>query len=188
MSDKFNIYLLINAKLQPYLRGDLEDNLASIFDEYGVEAEIIGGGTFLNDDNTISSCDISIAVDGAENFEKIIDLLTRLPFPKGSSYTVTTYEDEDCEKPVEGEKIDIGNLDCLAVELDAEPEAYEGDVLDDVIDAMLDVLDAILWSYDYKENNVILYFYGDSFSDMQKCLDGFENNFKLCKGMKVYKI
>lgn len=82
MSDKFNIYLLINAKLQPYLRGDLEDNLASIFDKYGVEAEIIGGGTFLNDDNTISSCDISIAVDGAENFEKIIICLQDYHFPR----------------------------------------------------------------------------------------------------------
>ncbi|OBX03179.1 hypothetical protein QV06_10020 [Gallibacterium genomosp. 3] len=188
MKSQILVNLKINAKLQPFLRHDIEDNIEKLINEYQIPCEINGGGTYQNEDGTIDSCDINF-ICLKEDLDQVIQFLKSLPNPKGSE--ISYYENEAVENS-EPMQIAIGDLECLCYRFngqDLPKEVYQDNNINDVIDTMMEVLTGYFVFYSYEElEHTYFYFYGKSYQQMKDLLKDFDKKFALCQQCLIEQI
>lgn len=81
-------HLTLNAKLQPQDRHELEDAFNDVAENKKWNAEVVGGGTLLEENGEVKACDIDIHLQDASpsNVEKIISAFEAMLAPVGSRY------------------------------------------------------------------------------------------------------
>lgn len=175
------IDLHLNARLQPFIRHDIEDAIYYILEENAL-GEIVGGGTEQAESGEILTCDINIKLAKGKTVEELLNVLEgTFEFPKGSTLNV------------ENKKLQIGNLDGLALYLDAvnlEEDIYENNDINDVIDILSEKLDDELKLFAFWEGaeTTALYFYVDSYEVSKEIVEEVIAAQPLCKNSKIEKI
>ncbi|MCR5609977.1 MAG: hypothetical protein K6G26_13040 [Lachnospiraceae bacterium] len=176
-----NLTLHLNARFQPEHRFELEDALQVIFDNNNA-GEVTGGGTLLNEDGEIESCDIEIYLyESQKDLEWLEGLLNKLGIPKRS-------EIQGIEPP-----ISVGTLEGLAIYLngtDLPKEVYSSCDINYLIDQLNQALHSIgsMYSYRELEKYTALYFYGTSFSIMKERIETIVSTYPLCQKCRIEQI
>lgn len=176
-----NLTLKLNARFQPKHRFELEDALQEILQKKQL-GEVTGGGTAMNAEGEILSCDIEIQLckDDSDCVEWLAALLNRIGIPKGSVL-----------QGIEPE-IKVGTLEGLAYynSVDLPDEIYQNCDINYVIKQMEQAMEGIGRLYSWRELNAYtaLYFYGTSFSEMKEKIASFIAEYPLCQKCCIEQI
>lgn len=183
--DEEYIIASINARVQPLDRGELyEDPLDEKIQELSL-GEVTGGGSFLEDNGEIASCDIEICVkDSSEETINIIkETLEKLNIPKGSKLTIKSTDRE----------IQIGKSDGMAIYIngtDLDESVYkecDSNVVYEELNRLLKNKGSI-HSHWQGTTETALYLYGESFEEMNSTIKEFLNTYPLCEKCRVVQI
>lgn len=175
------IVLHLNEKLQPIHRGDLEDYLEEVLEKNGL-GEVTGGGTLMEKNGEINSCDIEIEFsdgdpDALEWFKKFIGGLN---IAKGSALKI-----EGCDD------FPVGNFEGMGLYLsnDLPDEVYQANDVNDLIARLGEALEEAgdLRSWCEKEFTA-LYYYGSSFDEMKRLAEPVLNAHPLGKECNIVRI
>ena len=178
----FPITLRLNARFQPMHRHELEDILEGALEQRNL-GNIDGGGTMQLPTGEIEYCDIEINLrdNAPETVKELIQIINYVGVPKGSALQA-----EDFAAPV-------GEQEGLAVYLNGTTlpeEVYASCDINYVIERMDAFMDGIGRMYSYWEGpeNTALYFYGESYEGMLAAVQGFLDEYPLCRACVVKKI
>jgi len=184
---KVNIFytLNINARLQSFDRADIyADRIDDEIISAGI-GEIDGGGSLLNTNGEIISCDVDIVLNNEDSgtFNQLIEILNKFEFPKGSRLS-----NDDGDNIVQ-----LGNLEGMAVYLngtDLPENVYKDCDVNYVIEKMNKKMNGLGSMYSYFEGNkeTALYFYGKSFEQMKQAIETFTAKYPLCEKCRIEKI
>lgn len=172
----------LNARLQPMHRAEMfEEPLekALLQEKAG---KYLGGGTYQSTTTgEIEKCDVILKVKG-KWIEKVITLLqgNRI-VPKGSKII--------CNKKV----TPIGQAEGMAIYLngtDLPEEVYQTNDINELISELQEVLGEKSFMFSWWEGGTetALYFYGDSYSDMQESVKQILDVHPLCKLSRTKQI
>ncbi len=175
----------LNARLQPFQRGDIfEDPLDAQLQDRKL-GEVVGGGTLTAPaPYGIASCDIEVAlVDGADaTLQKVVEILERLGAPKGSVLQLA----DGATRPFglsEGMAIFLNGTDLPA-------EVYATSDVNQTIEG----LDAVLASTGFLMGHwegpeeTALYFYGMNYAKMQALAAAYTATDALCSRCRFEQI
>lgn len=173
--------LNLNARLAPLDRGELfEDPIDDILNanDWG---EVTGGGSLLSKTGEVKSCDIDFEIvpEYKEGFIEFIKCLKIIP--KGSVLKI------------DGEEINVGVSEGLALYLngtDLDEEVYRNNDINVLINQLDEAVKEIGAMYSYFEGNTetALYYYGDSFSELNARIAIIVRNHPLCQKCRIEQI
>lgn len=176
--------LHLNSRLRPMHRFELEDVIQEILKKEQI-GEVSGGGTALNLDGEIVSCDIDIHLneDKQDNINYLVDVLKQLGIPKGSVLL-------GIEPAL---KIEVGTLEGLAFYTNGTElpeEVYKTCDINYVMEQMKLAMHGIGRLYSYWEGNTYtaLYFYGNSYAEMKQKIEPFIATYPLCQKSRIEQI
>lgn len=176
------ITLHLNAKLQPVDRGDIyEDSLGDLLEEIQL-GYVDGGGTLLSKTGEVENCDVEIVLNRREDIDKLTEIVNAMRVPKGSSLQIQ-----------EGEDIAVGNLEGMAIYFNGTelpPEVYETCDINYAISEIESLLDdkGAMYSYWEGPEDTAVYFYGESFKEMEKAVQSFTGTYPLCEKCRIIQI
>ncbi len=179
------ITAMLNARLQPMDRAELEDAFSSVCDreEYGATVE--GGGTMLAPNGEVENCDIEIALEDAspKRIDQVMQVLAAMLAPKGSHVTVHPG----------GECIAFGSHEGLALYLNGtelDDEVYATSDVNHVFDTCSTLLEGVgmVNSHWRGPTETALYMYGSSFDAMHERIAGFVAEYPLCQKSRIERI
>lgn len=175
-----DVYLKLNAKLQPMHRQDFEDALQALMTEAHI-GDIVGGGTMQHADGEIDFCGVDIALRGKNGVKDLLAVLERMALPKGSALQDVTPE------------VALGTLEGLGCYLngsDLPEEVYRECDINDVIARMAEALgeQGALWSWWEGPACTALYFYGRSFAEMKARIAPIAASHPLCQRCRIEQI
>ena len=176
----YDVTLELNAKLMPMDRGEIfEDPLSEQLEELGL-GTVTGGGTMLEENGEVASCDIEIELNQYNDVAlmKLLELINESKVAKGS---ILHCGDKD---------IPVGTEDGLAIYLngtDLADEVYETCDINLVISSLNDAMGEVGSYYSYYQGNTetALYFYGTSFECMKELILPFVNTYPLCAQARI---
>jgi hypothetical protein len=183
-----HVTLNLNARLQPFHRYEIfEDPVAGALEKQGIGC-VDGGGTLLETTGEIRECDVEIFLyeKSAEHFTRLRDILAPFGVPKGS---FLVFENEQGEF----ERHEIGDAEGLALYLngtDLEDEVYKTCDSNYVISEVVRLLGGEYTYYSYWQGpeETALYFYGNSFENMNTLITPFIEEYPLCRKCRVVQI
>lgn len=175
------IVLHLNEKLQPKHRFPLEDMIDDALKKNGF-GEVTGGGTLMEKNGEIKSCDIDIEFSGNDDdFERFKSYINHLNIAKGSELEVDG-----------GKKIPVGSYEGLGIYLSVElpKEVYEHNDINELIKNLGDAMGEKSVLRSWREHNefTALYFYGNSFFEMKKLAKPILKEHPLAKDCKIVRI
>jgi hypothetical protein len=172
-------YAKLNARLRPMDRGDLyEDPLQEALEADGF-AEVVGGGTMLQETGEVDYCGIDIDLRDVERgVPMICATLEALGAPKGS---VLTYTRDDTPH-----EVPFGRNEGLAIYFngtDLPPHVYAESDINHVWQEIERRIDGIGKIHSYWEGarETALYLYGDSAALMRERIADFMAAYPLCE-------
>ncbi|GAA1474026.1 hypothetical protein P4N68_02985 [Corynebacterium felinum] len=179
--------LNLNARLQPYVRHDFEDDLESQLtsSKLGV---LDGGGTLLNSEGEFLSCDINFVMENPspEKISAALTMISHLPWvPKGSR---VVWEENGTRHTHE-----VGHLEGMALYLngtDLPVEVYETANLAEIVENMNELMSphGRIMSHWEGPKETALYFYGTDFHSMCDCTDKYRAETPLLEKSRVERI
>jgi len=180
--DGFHMTLKLNARLQPRDRHGLEDVIQEMLEERKM-GNVDGGGSMQLPSGEIKFCDIEIYLkDGSqESIQALRDVINQLNIPKGS------------ELQAEDFCIPVGEQEGLALylnETELPDEVYESCDINYVVEQMEALMEGIGKMYSFWEGpeDTGLYFYGTSYEKMKAAVQGFLEEYPLCRKCVVVQI
>ncbi len=181
------IEILLNAKLQPMHRHEIEDTLDEIFQRRKIPAEITGGGTTQAKNGEIESCCLEIELQEKNFNTEIIDIIEFRLAPKGSKILI--YQDKTNSERV----LSIGKHEGLGLyfsnDLDQEIyEKYDINVAYEIINKLLEEKGAGRIESYWEGEKTAFYIYGENFDEIHEIIGSFLNEYPLCEKCKVVKI
>ena len=182
VTDGAFVTLHLHAKLQPTDRGDIyEDRLDAILGETGL-GSVDGGGTLVDSDGEIESCDVEITLHRREDLDKLQEIVNAMCVPKGS----LLQPQWEADRPV-------GNLEGMAVYFNGTEladEVYQQCDINEAISQMEKLMEGQGAMYSYWEGSreTAIYFYGDSFEKMKESILQFTREYPLCEKCRIVRI
>ena len=182
-SSLYPVTIEINARLQPFDRGDLyEDPIAEALESTGLGA-VVGGGTLMQRSGEVGLCDVHIDIIDStpESIAKLMEIIEGLRLPKGSFLKA-----ENLEQPV-------GILEGLALYLNGTElpdEVYKTSDINHVVAKINEMLTGVgaMYSHWRGPEETALYFYGVSFEEMKRKMEPFLAEYPLCQKCRVEQI
>lgn len=181
------IVATLNDKVMPIDRGEIyEDPLDEFLKNKNI-GEVTGGGTMQLKSGELEYCDVEIKLDADEiddnKIRLIIEKLEELGAPKGSKLIIEKTE----------QKIEFGKKEGLGIYLDGvnlDEEVYENSDSNFVVSEIKRLTGDTTETIRFWENNeeTALYFYSDSFDNMNESIKEFINEYPLCKGARIEQI
>ena len=179
----YPLTLQINARLQPFDRGDIyEDPITEALEACGC-GTTSGGGTMMQKNGEVAFCDVQIDLNDntKESMDKLFRVLEDIRLPKGSFL-----KSENLDQPV-------GTLEGLALYLNGTelPEdVYKSCDINYVVEKTNELLRGIGMMYSHWQGpqDSALYFYGNSFIEMKERIEPFLSEYPLCQNCRVEKI
>lgn len=181
------IVITLNDKIQPYDRGEYYEDPLDEFLKTNKIGEISGGGTMQDADGEIEYVDIEIElavdIDANSAVQKIMNFLKTKKIPKNSKITIETTK----------EVIDFGDKEGWAIYLDGvnlQPEVYQNCDSNFVVSEIKRLIgdeDETVRFWEFPDKTA-LYFYGDSFVEMNKLIEPFVSTYPLCKNAVIKQI
>lgn len=179
---KFIFVLLhLNARLQPWHRQELiEDVWKELNGKYRL-GKFMGGGTLQNPNGEIISCDVEMMIR-EEKLEKFWELLDAMDtIPKGSIVIVGS------------EKQEIGAAEGLAIYLNGtelSPEIYENCDINYLLEMLDAVLEDEVYCFSYWESgrDTALYYYGRSYEEIKEKINPILKSYPLCALCRIEQI
>lgn len=181
------IVATLNDKVMPIDRGEIyEDPLDEFLKNKNI-GEVTGGGTMQLQSGELEYCDVEIKLYNEEiddnRIRLIIEKLEELGAPKGSKLTI--------EKT--GQKIEFGKKEGLGIYLDGvnlDEEVYKNSDSNFVVSEIKWLIGDTTETVRFWENNeeTALYFYSDSFYNMNESIKEFIKEYPLCKGARIEQI
>ena len=214
-NDETLVVVNLKAKLRPEDQGELEDAFLDVCEQLALNAEIVGGGSLLDDNGESFESIIEIALAECNDMivDHIIGFFESTLAPKGSSLTIyepsdssvkdiaikdidaeNTDLDSEVEPEVnEGRKINFGHHEGLGLYLngkDLAPKIYQKYDIRHVFDKCNSLLKGVgmVNSYWQGYSETALYMYGDSYEQMVKRIEPFVSTYPLCNKSKMVKI
>ena len=180
---EYVLTLQLNARLQPFDRGDIyEDPICEALEACGC-GYTDGGGTLMQSSGEIDNCDIVIVLNenSEQNMEKLLHIINEIRVPKGSFLISDNYRQP------------LGTLEGLALYLNGtelSDEVYASCDINYVVERANELLAQIGSMYSHWEGAeyTALYFYGTSFDEMKEKIHPFLLEYPLCQKCKVEKI
>lgn len=176
---------VLNARLRPLDRADLEDAFEEAMTKRGYGARVVGGGTSVEPDGEISECDIQIELDDSSDkmIATVIGALEAMLAPKGSRLHV----------PGRDHPIAFGAQEGLALYLngiDLPKEVYADCDVNHVFDECERLLDnaGSVNSYWEGPRETALYMYGADFNAMRERLTPLLETYPLCRQYRIERI
>lgn len=174
------VVLHVNERLQPKHRFVLEDTIDEALKRNN-HGEITGGGTLMEKNGEIKSCDIDIELsDDDDAFERFKDYVNHLGIAKGS------------ELETDGKKFPVGSFEGMGIYLSVNlpDEVYKNNDVNELIEKLNDALGdkGILRSWREHNDFTALYFYGDSFKKMAKLVKRVLEKHPLVENCRVVQI
>lgn len=186
-ADAFHVTLHLNARLQPTHRHDLEDALEEALDRLCL-GEVDGGGTLMFPSGEVRSCDVELYLrhSGPQAIQRLAELVEDLGAARGSCLL---YENAAGER----EERAVGALEGMAIYLTGTqlpPEVYQQCDVNYAIDQLGRRLEGLGGLYSWWEGpqDTALYFYGASFAAMREAVQGFLDEYPLCRKCRVEQI
>ncbi|MCS4532732.1 hypothetical protein [Neisseria montereyensis] len=185
------ITIHLNARLQPMHRHDIEDLLEEFLPQAGIKAKVVGGGTALEENGEIASCDIDLNIPDSsdETIGKIISFLEGVLAPIGSYIIVYS---RFLKKEVK--RVPFGIWEGLGLYLngsDLDIEVYQNCDVNHVYKELERLLEedkkGMIASY-WEGGETALYLYGKSFDEMYAGIKSFIDSYPLCQKSRVVKI
>jgi hypothetical protein len=179
------IVVTLNAKLQPTHRHELEDAFTEVCNQKGTKVDVVGGGTLLEDDGEVKSCDIEVELaDRSDiNIASVREVLERMLAPKGSYLTV----------PDEDRRIEFGKHEGLGLYLngtDLPDEVYENGDSNYVYSECERLIEdlGMVNSHWQGPTETALYMYGTSFEVMSNAIKPFVDSYPLCQKARIVRL
>lgn len=175
-----SITLQLNAKLQPFHRGEFEDMIENVLKQKNA-GEVVGGGSLLMLNGEISCCDIEFSIIESQ-VDSFISFLNQIHLiPKGSKLFIN-----DTER-------NIGIAEGLGLYLngtDLPKEVYQKSDINELIDQLDQVLDGIGIRLSHWEGNseTALYYYGPSYEKMKENILSITQTHPLCEKCRIEQI
>lgn len=177
----------LNDKVMPIDRGDIYEDPLDTFLKENNYGEVTGGGTMQLETGEIEYCDVEICLY-SENIDKaivnkIIEKLEERGAPKGSILLIEKTE----------EKILFGVTEGLGLYLDGinlSDEVYKNsnsEALATEIRKLANIKSDVL-RYWQGNTETGLYFYGDSFENIQKSIESFVKTNPECENSRIVQI
>lgn len=181
------IIIDLNDRIQPIDRGlTYEDPVSEFLKENGL-GEVTGGGTYQETTGEIAGCDIHIELtywgNSRENILRIISKFEELGVPKGSKLIIDHT----------GEEIRFGKLEGMAIYLDGV-NLPDHIYVECDINFLIEQLDKTLNYTGIADRNwqgpetTALYYYGDSFLEMNNKIKELIATYPLCQGCQIKQI
>ena len=177
----------LNDKIKPIDRGDVYEYPIDKFLKENKYGELCGGGTLLEKNGEISSCDIQMQLFTNNPDEELLDIIIKkleeLGAPAGSRLVL--------EK--NNQKINFGKFQGLALYLDGlnlPDEVYQTAdpfFLVSEIGRLANIQTNIIREWT-GESETGFYFYGDSYQRIKDSIEDFINTYPLCKGARIVRI
>jgi hypothetical protein len=175
----------LNARLQPFDRGDIEDALESAMAKHGHRVSVVGGGTALAENGEITGCDIEIRLDDPSDatIGIVTSTLEAMLAPKGSHLDI----------PDRNRRIDFGVQEGLALYLngtDLPDDVYQDCDVNHVFEEskrLLEGIGSVLRPWDGARETA-LYMYGSDFRTMKQRLTPFLEAYPLCQRCRIEQI
>lgn len=181
------IVATLNDKVMPMDRGEIyEDPLDEFLKERRI-GEVTGGGTMQLKSGELEYCDIEIKLnsDGISDdmIRLLIEKLEELGAPKGSKLTIEKTQ----------QKIEFGKKEGLGVYLDGvnlDEEIYKNSDSNFVVSEIKRLTGDKTKTVRFWESTeeTALYFYSDSFDNMNESIKEFVSEYPLCKGARIEQI
>lgn len=204
-NDETLVVVNLKAKLRPEDQGELEDAFLDVCEQLNLQADIVGGGSLLDDNGESFESVIEIALAECNDtiIDHIIGFFESTLAPKGSSLTIyesansfaeNTVIDNDAEPAINtGRKIHFGHQEGLGLYLngkDLAPKIYQKYDIRHVFDKCNSLLKGVgmVNSYWQGYSETALYMYGDSYEQMVKRIEPFVSTYPLCNKSKMVKI
>lgn len=181
------IVVTLNDKIQPIDRGDYYEDPLDEYIQQNQIGEVTGGGTMQAENGEIEFVDIEIqlneGIEPKDVASKIIEFVNNISAPKNSKLRIENTKEE----------ILFGEKEGLAIYLDVqnlEPEVYENSdvnfVVSEVKKLIGDKTEIVrFWEFPGK---TALYFYGNSFVEMNEQIKNFISEYPLCKNAEIIQI
>ena len=175
------VVLHVNEKLQPKHRFNLEDYIEEVLEKNEL-GEVTGGGTLMEKNGEINSCDIDIelsdeAPNALERFKKFIGDIN---IAKGSVLKI-----EGCDD------VQVGKFEGMGLYLsnDLPDDVYENNDINDLLERLREAVGEAgdLRSWCEKEFTA-LYYYGYSFDEMSSLAKPVLDSHPLGKDCKVVRL
>jgi len=174
--------------LQPRERHEyFEDRIDEFLQDKNL-AEYCGGGTSINKDGSIQSCDIELEINHINNIPTLIDALENYGAAKGS---VARFEDEQGKTT----EIAFGKNEGLALWLDNNILNDDALCTQDDIDALYTAISQTFKSYVQLSlsgqevgDNYVIYFYGPSFTVLEQRLQALFGHFPALNNARIEQI
>lgn len=177
------VVAVLNARLQPVDRAELEDAFDTAMSEYGFGIRTVGGSTSLGDSGEVDRCDIEIELDALsdQNIETVKRVLGAMLAPKGSHLLVS------------GKRVDFGTHEGLALYLngtDLPDDVYRNCDSNHVYAECQRLLAGLgqVASHWQGPTETALYMYGRDFEAMRQRLEPFLGTYPLCQRCRVRRI
>lgn len=214
-NDETLVVVNLKAKLRPEDQGELEDAFLDVCEQLNLQADIVGGGSLLDDNGESFESVIEIALTECNDtiIDHIIGFFESTLAPKGSSLTIyepsassidsaiiqdtaveNTALDSEAEPAINaGRKIHFGHQEGLGLYLngkDLAPKIYQKYDIRHVFDKCNSLLKGVgmVNSYWQGYSETALYMYGDSYEQMVKRIEPFVSTYPLCNNSKMVKI
>lgn len=214
-NDETLVVVNLKAKLRPEDQGELEDAFLDVCEQLNLQADIVGGGSLLDDNGESFESVIEIALTECNDtiIDHIIGFFESTLAPKGSSLTIyepsassidsaiiqdtaveNTALDSEAEPAINaGRKIHFGHQEGLGLYLngkDLAPKIYQKYDIRHVFDKCNSLLKGVgmVNSYWQGYSETALYMYGDSYEQMVKRIEPFVSTYPLCNKSKMVKI
>ena len=177
----------INDKILPIDRGEVyEDPLDEYLKQRGF-GEVTGGGTLQLESGEIKDCDVEIYLDDEPIDQKtindIITFLEGLGVPKGSSLLIVK----------SNERIPFGQREGLGIYLDGAnlpgnvyKECDSNFVMKELKKLTKDENE--IYRYWEAPSVTAMYFYGNSYEEMDNAIKKFVIEYPLCRNAKIQRI
>lgn len=180
MSKNKTVTLHMNAKLQPeHMQEFYRQPLAELLDEEEL-GYVTDAKTLRDNIGEFCGCEITIECNRGKE-EELVDYLKKLSIPCGSFLTV-------------GRKnIPVGKIEGMAVYIngtDLPDEVYKTCSVKYVREELCKLFGGELAFVSYWEGTTetAIYFYGESFHDMQSKSEAFIKGYPLCAGCRVVRV
>lgn len=177
----------LNEKIMPIDRGELYEEPLDEFLKTNGYGEVTGGGTMQTKSGEIEFCDIEILVYQSNDIIKvskeIINKLETLGAPKGSKLQIEKTNDIIPFGQKEGLAIFLDGVNLLS---NVYKECDSNFVLSEL--SGLIGYDGNVQRYWQGNTETALYFYGESFVEMNRAISEFINTYPLCEGARIVQI
>lgn len=174
------ICLHLNEKLQPKHRFPLEDMIDDVLKKNQL-GEVSGGGTLMEKNGEVKSCDIDIEFSGDDDaFEWFKGYINSLNIAKGSELEIDG-----------GKKVPVGSYEGMGIYLsvDLPDEVYENNDVNDLIEKLRNAVGekGVFRSWCEHNEFTALYFYGSSFDELKKLAEPILNTHPLAEECRVIR-